>query len=146
MKNLLLTLSIMTIAFSVGAQALTRDKVPVLVLHAFNAKYPLAIQENWQLSEPNIYKVEFTNAKLNHTASFDKTGKWLRTDTKISGVQVPTDVNRSILTELEGYTIKSISMVEVPDRGVTYVFATAKGSESGYVVYSAKGERISAGN
>jgi len=115
-------------------------------LNAFSTKYPLAIQESWQLSEPNTYKVEFTNAKLNHTATFDKAGKWLRTDTKISGVQVPTDVNRAILEELDGYTIKSISMVEVPDRGVTYVVVTAKGSESGYVVYSAKGERISAGN
>ena len=144
MKSLLLTLSIMIITFSVDAQALTRDKVPLSVLHAFSTKYPLAIQESWQLSEPNTYKVEFANAKLNHTASFDKTGKWLRTETKISGVQVPIAVNRTILTELEGYTVTSISMVEVPDRGVTYVVQCSKGSENGYVTYSAEGERISA--
>ena len=74
MKKILLGLSILLLSYLADAQALTKDKVPVSVSKAFSTKYPLAMQESWQLEDPNTYKVEFINAKLNHTASFDKTG------------------------------------------------------------------------
>jgi hypothetical protein len=48
------------------------------------------------------------------SASFDKTGKWLETETEVSSKELPAAVTASLKNEFPGYKTGEMSLVENP--------------------------------
>lgn len=140
MKNTLTLLLLFTVCRQLDAQTLTMDRVPKQVAHALHAKYASAQQESWEMAGKGIYQVAFFYAKKGLTARFDSTGKWLATETDITGGQIPRPINQVINKEFGGYNIQIISQVESSDGSLTYEAVLFKGRENWDVIFSAKGE------
>jgi hypothetical protein len=140
MKNILTCLALLLLCYSAPAQTLTMDRVPPGAAHAFRAKYQSAQQETWELAGPDIYQVGFFNAKKRQIARFDRSGKWLETETDITNGQIPRAVSAAIIKGFRGFDIQVISEIESPAGLVTYEAVLFKGRENYDIVFSAKGE------
>jgi len=140
MKNIFLILSFILLCHLTPAQTLTMDKVPKDAQHAFRAKYPAAQQESWERVGESTYQVGFFNAKKAQTARFDYSGKWLQTETDITGGQIPRPVNQGIMKNFPGFDIQIISQIENPDGSLTYEAVLFKARENYDVTFSAKGD------
>ena len=121
------------------AQKITADKVPAAVSTAFKTKFAQADKVSWEMEDGN-YEVSFTNGGKKQSAIFDKSGRWLETETGIAASALPKAVSDGIAKQFAGYAIKDVAQLETPDKGSIYEVELAKDKEHLDVQLSSKGE------
>ena len=140
MKRTIIVFAILIACITAHAQTLRVDQIPPAAAHAFRAKYPAAQQESWERIGDSLYQVGFFNVKKAQTARYDRSGRWIETETDITGGSVPRPVSISIPKNFPGFDIQIISQIESPDGTLTYEAVLFKGRENYDVIFSAKGE------
>ena len=140
MKRTIIALAFLFACIAADAQTLRMDQVPKAAAHTFRAKYTAAQQESWERISDSLYQVSFFNGKKSQIARYDVTGRWIETETDITGGSVPAAVSRAIPKNFPGFDIQIISQIESPEGTLTYEAVLFKGRENYDVIFSAKGE------
>ena len=95
-KFLIVLLCAAFMSISVYAQKISTDKVPAVVASAFKTKFPNATKVNWELENANEYEAEFKLNGEEMSASYDKEGKWMETETEIKISALPAAVQSAL--------------------------------------------------
>ena len=140
MKRTIIAFAILFACITAHAQTLRVDQIPKAAAHAFRAKYPAAQQESWERISDSIYEVGFFNGKKAQTAQYDMTGRWISTETDITGGSLPRPVSNAIPKNFPGFDIQIIYQVDNADGSITYEAVIFKGRENYHVTFSPKGE------
>jgi hypothetical protein len=125
------------------AQKISADKLPASVTSAFKATFPSVSKVNWEMENANEYEAAF---KLNGdevSANFDKTGKWIETETEIKVSALPAPVQSAINKDFAGFKIEEATKVESAKNGNTFEAEIKKGEESYDVLYMPDGKMLS---
>ncbi len=80
MKKILFFLASVVCYSSINAQKISSENVPAAVVAAFKTKFSIAEKATWEIDYDN-YEADFTVGKSYFSATFDKDGKWLGTET-----------------------------------------------------------------
>jgi hypothetical protein len=138
LKNLLLLMAVF-ISISAYAQKLSPSKVPANVKNAFKVKFSGATSVKWEMDDEN-YEAEFKLKNVMQSASFDKEGGWLDTESKIKSSDLPKEVKQAIKKEVAGFKITEASKIESAAHGSCYEVQVVKGDEVIDVLVSEKGD------
>jgi len=112
---LLLTVALMSNA--AFAQKISADKVPTAVTSAFKAKFPTITKADWEIENANEYEACFKLNGEEVSANFDKTGKWLETETEIKVSALPAPVQSTLSKDFAGFKINEVSKIESVKNG-----------------------------
>jgi hypothetical protein len=93
------------------AQKIKREKVPSAVSASFNKLYPDINNAQWEL-EKGVYEANFRNGTDKKSATFDKAGNLIETETEIKAEVLPAAVQTYISKNLKGGKIKSASLIK----------------------------------
>ena len=122
------------------AQKISADKIPASVQKAFQSKFPNVSGVKWEMENKNSYEGAFSQNKKKMTATFDKDGKWMETETEIESAKLPPAVLQTISKQFAGYTIKESVQTATPDMALAYEADLKKGKEILEVKFSVGGE------
>ena len=87
---------------------------PKVVKDAFQAKFKTAQNVDWE-TEEDEWEAEFRMDGKKMSSSFDMSGNWLETETRIKKKDVPAQVFKSIALQFDGFEIEGIEGNETPD-------------------------------
>ena len=146
MKNIVLIIVFsVTLSYTTVAQKISSGDVPTLVNETFKSKFSIAEKTSWSL-DYDKYKAEFKVSKSQYSATFDKDGKWLKTETFLKPSDLPKAVKEKLTKEfgeLSDYKIEDPEKVESKDGGINYEMEVIKGSVTYKMIVSEKGEIVS---
>jgi hypothetical protein len=138
---LLLTVALMSNA--VCAQKISAGKVPATVTSAFKAKFPNATKTSWEMENENEYEAGFKLNSEEVSANFDKTGKWLETETEIKVSALPASVQSALSKDFAGFKINEASKIESLKNGNCFEAEIEKGEETFDVLFTTDGKMLS---
>jgi hypothetical protein len=115
MKNLIFILFTLLITTNISAQKISADNVPAAVTDAFKAKFSNAMKTSWEIDYDN-YQAGFEAGKASFSASFDKDGKWLKTESYIKSADLPKVVKDFLTKNFNGYKVDAPEKVETPGK------------------------------
>ena len=92
-----------------------QKSIPVYTKTAFETKYPLAEDVEWEKEEDEEYEVEFEIDGKEMTSIFSSKGKWLETEFEIEENDIPENIKEAIKLKYRGYEIVEAEMIETPD-------------------------------
>jgi hypothetical protein len=136
-------LSIFFLLLSAGcasAQDIPQQNIPVVVVNAFQQKFPQQSSVEWKLKK-GLYEAEFEIKNLDHTIYLDSTGKIVRYKKEIPASELPAAVNTSIQKNFKGYKIEDVKKIEEAT-GITYKIELEKGKEERKLIFTADGKII----
>ena len=64
------------------SQKVSKENVPAAVIETFKARFSIADKTEWEMDYDN-YQSNFTIGNADFSATFDKDGKWLKTESFI---------------------------------------------------------------
>ncbi|OFY85320.1 MAG: hypothetical protein A3F72_15170 [Bacteroidetes bacterium RIFCSPLOWO2_12_FULL_35_15] len=143
-RILLLIVFSVSLSYTIVAQKISSTDVPTVVAETFKSKFSIAEKVNWNL-DYDKYKAEFKVSKSQYSATFDKDGKWLKTETYLKPSDLPKLAKENLTKEfgeLSDYKIEDPEKVETND-GIKYEMEVRKGELTYRIVVSEKGEIIS---
>ena len=113
MKSIFLLLSIMLLVSFGFSQNLkvSADVVPASVKAAFLNKYPSITKIVWEKEFGN-YEANFKMHKKEYEATFDSTGKWIKTAMDFERTDLPEVVLSAVEKEFPGAKIKEVAKGE----------------------------------
>jgi hypothetical protein len=137
MKNIVI---IILFAF-ISATSFSQKNPPETVKKEFSKKYPAAQKVKWDNEEKNEWEAEFTLNGKSMTTSFDNSGRWVESETKMAEKDLPASVLHTLSKDFLGYKTGEIEMVEnTESKG--YELGLQKGDTSIEVVINNKGKII----
>lgn len=141
MKKLVVLIALALI-FTNGAFAQKKAavNVPAAVSQAFKAKFPTATKTEWEKESETEFEVEFMNGKQEMSASFEVSGKWLKTEMEVELSTVPAEVKNAISKAYADWKIEDVEKEETHDAGTIYEFELKKGKETMDVFVSPSGK------
>lgn len=140
MKNIILLVIAACSFTGLYAQKISGEKVPAAVLNTFKTKFPTAAGAKWEMENTTEYEVNFKSDGEDHSATFDKNGNWLETETEIEISSLPKVVSNAIGSLYNGYQVKEAEKLDTPDKGMLYEVELKKGNEILEVQVSADGK------
>ena len=138
---LLLTVALMRNA--AYAQKISADKVPAAVTSAFKAKFPTVTKTSWEIENTNEYEAGFKLNGEEVSANFDKTGKWLETETEIKVSALPASVQSALSKDFAGFKINEASKIESLKNGNCFEAEIEKREETFDVLFTTDGKMLS---
>jgi hypothetical protein len=142
MKKLLTVLVCMTFIAGIYAQK-PKEDAPAAAKSAFAAKYPGAQKVKWSVERPGEFEVEFTLNKVESSALFDATGKFLEAETEIKEGELPQAAKAAITKDFAGYKLDEIEK-STDAKGVTsYEMEATKGKVKLELCFDANGKLLS---
>ena len=91
-------------------QDIKEKDVPAAVMASFKKDFPKAGEMEWE-KEDTGYEVEFEEAEVEITATYDATGKLLESEKEIEQKELPASISEYIKTNLGGKKIKETSVM-----------------------------------
>ncbi len=134
MKNIILIVSLVLTASFASAQKINAKDVPAAVTSSFNKLYPSIKEAKWVKEDAN-YEANFDLNKVETSASFDGTGKFLEEESEINVGSLPQAVLDYMKKTYPDKKIKEASKIKDAKGTITWE-AEAKGLE---VTFDAKG-------
>ena len=145
MKQILLLIVFsVSLSYTIVAQKISITDVPAPVNETFKTKFSIAEKVNWSL-DYDKYKAEFKVSKSQYSATFDKDGKWLKTETFLKPSDLPKVIKEKLTKEfgeLSDYKIEDPEKVETSE-GINYEMEVIKGDLAYKMIISEKGEIVS---
>ncbi len=128
-----------------AAQQLEPSQVPAEVKTAFEAKFTGAEKVVWELNARGNYDADFEVKGKKHDTVFDKTGKWLETETEVAFEALPQPVKDAWNASAYGkMKIEEIELVETPDVAGYYEFEVMVNGKEWDVQYLPDGKLLAA--
>jgi len=141
MKNLILTISILSLSFNhISAQNIHQNEVPSVILNNFQKSFPKAADIDWEI-KGNLYEVEFETGFLgdDHKVLYSRDGKLVRHEEEISKSNLPKTVLTSIKKSFNGYRTDDIKKITEAGK-VIYNIELKNISQEWKVVFDAQGK------
>lgn len=138
---MLLTAAIMSNAAS--AQKISANKVPAAVSSAFKTKFPKATNASWEMENKTEFEVNFKQNKVETSANFDNSGKWLETETELKVTALPTAIQSTLKKDFAGFKINEVSKIASIKHGNCYEAEIEKGEETFDVLFKVDGKVLS---
>jgi hypothetical protein len=112
MKNFV----ILIVALSmISVSAFSQKNPPEIVKREFTKKYASAQSIKWNSEEKNEWEAEFTMDAKKMSASYDNSGKWIESETKIMEKDLPASVVSTLNKDFQGYKKGQIEIFENPE-------------------------------
>jgi hypothetical protein len=112
MKNFV----ILIIALSmISVSAFSQKNPPEIVKREFTKKYASAQSIKWNSEEKNEWEAEFTMDGKKMSASYDNSGKWIESETKIMEKDLPASVVSTLNKDFQGYKKGQVEIFENPE-------------------------------
>jgi len=143
MKKILLLLSVIIASASASAQKIAKENVPPSVAAAFKAKFSIAEKTTWEM-DYDKYEAEFTVGKGEFSATFDKDGKWLETETYLKPSDLPKAIKEMLSQkygELSGYKIEEAVKAET-EKETIYELDIKRGEIFYELAFDEKGQLL----
>ena len=140
MKQILIPVAMLLIVGSASGQKLKESEVPVAVKEAFKKQFATAKSVKWSKEGTDEFEAEFKSGKDEQAANFDKSGKWLITETEISEKSLPAAVQATIKKDFSGYKIEETEKADTPDKGSFFEIKLEKGEKTIIVQVSSDGK------
>lgn len=140
MKTVIMTGAFTVLMFAANAQKLKESEVPESVKKAFNQKFANAKEVKWSKESSDEFEAEFKNSKLEQSANFNSSGKWLVTETEIMDSQLPSSIQATISQEFPGYKIAETEKAENSEGSLFYEVELEKGKIKYEVQLSGEGK------
>jgi hypothetical protein len=121
----------------------TKEETPAAAKSAFAAKFPGAQKVKWSVEKPGEFEVEFTMNKVESSALFDATGKFLEAETEIKQSELPQAVQATIAKDFAGYKLDEIEKSTDTNSVVSYEMEAVKGKEKLELGFDANGKLLS---
>ena len=137
MKKSIFIIAVLVIGLGACAQT-----PPKSVTDNFNSKFAGATKVKWDQEETNEWEAEFKMNSHEMSASFDLTGKWLETESKLKKSDLPEKVLSAVTKEFDGWKIESVESFETPEMKA-YELGIEKGDTEMEIQVSADGKIIS---
>jgi hypothetical protein len=125
------------------ATGFAQSKTPDAVTKAFKAKFPTATAVNWDKEGANEYEASFMLKEEKYSASFDKTGDWLETESPFKWEQLPDKVQNAFDASHKGATIKMVAKIESAKGGIKYEIEVKQGAKTLELFYYENGTKAS---
>ncbi len=115
-------------------------KVPETVQKAFQAKFAGAKEVEWKTEEEGEYEAEFSLNNVETSASFDASGNWKETETKVNYATLPSSVLDTLSVRFRDYKVedKMVEKTETPE-GTFWEVELKKGEQEVEVVFKDDG-------
>jgi hypothetical protein len=126
---------------SISAQKVQTSEVPANILTAFHNAYLNAENAQWEM-DYDSYEVKFKNNRVEMAATYNKDGKWLKTETAVNRSTMPAAVKESLAKEFESYEVNEIEKIDKPN-GVSYLIDLDYKQVNYVITISEKGEVLS---
>jgi hypothetical protein len=140
-KILITLLSVIALGSTVSAQKIESTNVPAGIIKTFNNAYLNAENPQWEMDYDN-YVVKFKKNKVETSATYNKDGKWVKSETPVTRSSMPSAVKETLSKEFGSYKENDIERVDKPD-GVVYQIDLENNQINYEVIISDKGELIS---
>ena len=143
MKKFVFLLSVIIASASASAQKITKENLPPSVAAAFKAKFSIAEKTTWEM-DYDKYEAEFTVGKGEFSATFDKEGKWLETETYLKPSDLPKAIKEKLSQkygELSGYKIEEAVKAET-EKETTYEVDIKRGEIFYELTFDEKGQLL----
>ena len=102
MKKIILAISFSALFFNCSfSQNISKENLPVSVSDAFKAKFSIAEKTGWEMDYDN-YQANFVVGNADFSATFDKDGKWLKTESFIKPSALPKNIKNFIAKNFPG--------------------------------------------
>lgn len=142
-KYLIMLLCAAFMSISVYAQKISADKVPAAASSAFKSKFPGATKVGWELENVNEYEAEFKLNGEEMSASYDKEGKWMETETEIKVSALPAAIQSALKKNFAEFKVKEASKIESAKNGNCFEAEIEKGKESYEALFTPEGKLLS---
>ena len=93
------------------------DIAPKEVTDAFATKFPKATDTKWEKESETEFEAVFNMDGKEYSTKFDKSGKWIETESKIEVSALPQIVKDSVAARFADYTIENAEQVESAEKG-----------------------------
>jgi|SRR5688572_21453111 hypothetical protein len=139
MKTLMIILfGVLTLHTDLKAQDIAADKVPSVVLNAFQAKFPNAKDIDWEM-KGDLYKVEFEIGSRGHDLWLDKSGVIKKHKEDFPKSELPQVIRQKIEADFKGYKIDDVDKVE--ENGAVFYLVDLDGTAGDRkVLFTSAGE------
>ncbi|HSO89503.1 MAG TPA: PepSY-like domain-containing protein, partial [Draconibacterium sp.] len=98
-----------------------------------------ATKVKWGMEDETEWEAEFKMDGKEMSASFDKEGKWINTEAKLTEKDLPANVLKAVQTAYAGWKIESVESYETPEmKG--YELGVEKGKEELEILVTADGK------
>jgi hypothetical protein len=112
MKNIV----ILIVSFLlISTSAFGQKNPPEIVKKEFSKKYGTAQSIKWDNEEKNEWEAEFAIDGKKMSASFDNSGKWIESETKIMEKDLPASVVSTLNKDFQGFKKGHIEIFENPE-------------------------------
>lgn len=112
---------------------------PQKVQKTFTEKFSNATKVKWDQEEQNEWEAEFKMNGNRMSATFDNSGNWMETETKIKEKNLPVNIKSVVDREFSGWEMEGAERIEKPGFS-GYEMALEKGDTEKEVLVSDSGE------
>ncbi|MBS1487252.1 MAG: PepSY-like domain-containing protein [Bacteroidetes bacterium] len=142
MKKLFLGLLLAIACTFVFGQKLSTHQVPAAVISTFNTKFPGVSKVMWEKEKIN-YEAGFLLDGAKTSSTFDRSGKWLETETEIKATDLPTAVHQSLKKDFADYKVNETARIERATDGLCFEAEVEKGGEKYDLLFTPDGKKLS---
>ena len=90
------------------------QEVPAEVLKAFEGKYAAVKGIVWDQEDDGNWEAEFKMNNQEFSALFTEEGVWVETEQEVTTKELPASLTTMLDTEMAGYTIDDVDLIETP--------------------------------
>ena len=138
-----MTKFILTIASILMFSTITFGATPPSeVLNAFNKKFPTSKNVKWDKENSHEYEASFSIDNHRHSSNFTDKGEWLETESPITFLQLPMEVQTIFTNSHENTKPKLVSKIEQANGSITYEIEIQHGIKTVEIFYTADGTVI----
>jgi len=141
MKTMHVMLVMLGLSTASCAQDIPQNKVPSVVINAFQTKFPDAMDVEWE-KKGDIFNVEFDLGKVDHEAWMDATGKIIKHETDIKESELPASVKATIAKDFKDSRIDDVDKIE-KDGKVYYNVELDGKTGDRIILFDAAGKQVS---
>ncbi len=142
MKKLMTLMVCVAFTISISAQK-PKEDAPAAAKSAFAAKYPTAQKVKWSVEKPGEFEVDFTLNKVESSALFDTSGKFLESESEVTNADLPAAVKAILAKDFAGFKLDEITKATDAKGVVTYEMQAAKGKDKLALDFDATGKLLS---
>jgi hypothetical protein len=116
--------------------------VPAAVASAFESRFSGAEDIEWGKESDSEFEAEFTLNGKSMSANFDTGGKWLETESKVTGEELPAAVRSTLKSDFGMYQVSKAERLEKPGEPVTFEIKMEEGGTTTEVVLDETGKVV----
>lgn len=125
-KHIMIFIPIVILITACGAQDISGDKVPSLVLNTLKAQYPLSSDVEWE-EHGDLYEAEFDmNDSIEVSARIDQAGKMVMQKQDIPLSELSSAIKTAIQNQYGEYVIDDVEKIQ--KEGAVYYQIELKGT------------------